>query len=517
MTDIVGSITANLTDFCIYLAIALVALIGIFKCVLPVSRVARRLRRGIHLLETATGEGRPVWQDVLFLGKEIQGPWRRFLVNAEQLDARGLNCNVEDYINDESVIYSVGHAQLADVIPSLLTSLGILGTFIGLMRGLSGLDMSDAAKTMDSIPQMIGGMTFAFMTSIAGISCSLLFNMLNRMANGSATSAIDDFTDAFADLVMQKPLEDNVQMIIQSEDRAALLRHMSADMGARVSEGIVSSVEKSLYPVTQSMNSFIMGQTQAQMDGVANIANQFIAQMHRMLGNQFVQLGQTLSQVNQAQTVSFESLDRTMAAADQILSGMNQLQDVNSRVMERFESYINTMEQAQESGSQFLTHGSSVLSGMLTASEENAAFMDSLKASQQELKASMRDYADWSGRVLNAVQQQADGTMAVTGDMTAKMDESSRRLSETYATFVEDLSGGFSRALGMFDENMHSMVSALNEKLEEIREMDQRPSAQAAKLQKETEGCVAALSRLQRAMTDVSAALEGKIRTAEGA
>ncbi len=235
-----------------------------------------------------------------------------------------------------------------------------------------------------------------------------------------------------------------------------------------------------------------------------------------MLGNQFVQLGQTLSQVNQAQTVSFESLDRTMAAADQILSGMNQLQDVNSRVMERFESYINAMEQAQESGSQFLTHGSQVLSGMLTASEENAAFMDTLKASQQELKTSMHDYADWSGRVLTAVQQQADGAMAVTGDMTAKMDESSRRLSETYAGFVEDLSGGFSRALGKFDENMRSMLSALNEKLEEIRALE-LPSSQNARLQKETEGCVTALSRLQRAMTDMSAALEGKARKAEDA
>ncbi len=243
MTGILENLAANLTDFLIYAAIATVALIGVFKCVLPVSRVARRLRRGIHLLETASGEGRPVWQDVLFLGKEIQGPWRRFLVNAEQLDARGLNCNVEDYINDDTVIYSVGHAQLAEIVPSLLTSLGILGTFIGLMRGLGGLDVSDAAKTMESIPQMIGGMTFAFMTSIAGISCSLIFNMLNRMALGSATGAIDDFTDAFADLVMQKPLEDNVQMICQQEDRSALLRRISADMGARVSEGIVSSVE----------------------------------------------------------------------------------------------------------------------------------------------------------------------------------------------------------------------------------------------------------------------------------
>ena len=178
---------------------------------------------------------------------------------------------------------------------------------------------------------------------------------------------------------------------------------------------------------------------------------------------------------------------------------------------------MRTLDQAQESSGEFLTHGSQVLSGMITASQEQADFMNSLKDAQRDMQSSMRDYADWSSRVLTAVQQQADGAMAVTGGMTAKMDESSRRLSETYAGFVEDLSGGFSRALGMFDENMHSILGALNEKLEEIRALEQHPNAQTAKLQKETEGCVTALSRLQRAMTDMSAALEGKIRTAEGA
>ncbi len=516
MHEIISKLAANMTDFMIYLAIALVALIGVCKCVLPVSRAARRLRRGVRLLETATGEGRPVWQDVLFLGKELQGSWRRFLVNAEQLDARGLNCNVEDYINDDTVIYSAGHAQLAEVVPSLLTSLGILGTFIGLMRGLGGLDMSDAAKTMESIPQMIGGMTFAFMTSIAGISCSLVFNMLNRMASGSAAGAIDEFTGAFADLVMQKPLEDNVQIICQSEDRAALLRHLSTEMGARVSEGVSASVEKSLYPITQSMNSFIMGQTQAQIDGVANIAAQFISQMHRMLGNQFVQLGQTLSQVNQQQTVSSESMERTMAAANQILSGMTQVQEVNRQMMERFESYIAAVEQAQESSGQFLTHGSQVLSGMMSASQEQAELLSSLKTAQQDMQSSMRDYADWSGRVLNAVQQQADGAMTVTGDMTGQLDSATRRLSETYASFVENLSGGFSRALGMFDENIHSVLGTLNEKLEDIRALADTAPVQSARLQKETEGCVTAISRLQRAVTELSAALEKKDDQAEG-
>lgn len=505
MSEPFARIVANLTDYLIYLATALVALIGLFKCVIPVRRAAHSLRRAVSLLETTSPAGdRPVWQDVLFLGKRMQATWRRFLVNAEQLDARGLNCNIEDYINDDTVIYAVGHAQLADVVPSLLTSLGILGTFIGLMRGLGGLDVSDAAKTMDSIPQMIGGMTFAFMTSIVGISCSLAFNMLNRMAYGSATRAIDEFNDAFIEIVMQKPLDDNVQAICQQEDHAALLRRLSTDMGARVSDGIVASVEKSLAPVTQSMNRFILGQTQAQMDGVGLIANQFVQQMNRSLGGQFAQLGQTLSAVNQAQTVSYDAMNQTMTAAKEILSATRQVQDTTRRVMERFEAYIDTIERAQESGGAFMTHGSQVLSGMMAASEEQYALLDKLKKSQEELQNSMRDYSQWSTQILNSVQRQADGALAVSGDIAGQLDASAKALSARYAAFADDLSGGFSKALAMFDENIHSVLGALGDKLNELKQLTAASPEQAARCRQETEGCIAALSRLQRALSDMT-------------
>ena len=510
MMEILQRLAANVTDFLIYLAIALVAVIGIMKCVLPVRRAAGRLRRGIRALEDNSGDNRPVWQDVMFLGREMQSSWRRFLVNAEQLDARGLNCNVEDYVNDDTVIDAVGHPQLAEVVPGLLTSLGILGTFIGLMRGLSGLDLNDAAKTMESIPQLIGGMTYAFTTSIAGVACSLLFHMLYRMANGSAARAIDDFNDAFTDLVMQKPLEDTVQLICQQEDRSALLRRMSGDLSARISEGIRSSVEQSLGPVAQSMNQFIMGQTQAQIDGVNQIANQFIAQMNRSLGNQFLQLGQTLSAVNQAQTVSYDSLERTMAAADQILAGMNQVQGTTQRVMERFEGYINTIQQAQDSSGAFLTHGSQVLSGVMTASQEQADFLKSLKNAQMELQKTMQEYAVWSTGVLNTVREQNEGAFTAAGKIAGKMETAGNQLADTYAGFVENLTGGFSRALGMFDENVHSVLAAMNEKLDEIKALSAGAPGQAAAYQKETAGCVAALSQLQRALTDMTQAIQGQ-------
>ena len=185
--------------------------------------------------------------------------------------------------------------------------------------------------------------------------------------------------------------------------------------------------------------------------------------------------------------------------------------------MQRFESYINTIDQAQESSSAFLTHGSQVLSGMITASQEQADFLSSIKSAQQELKTSMQDYADWSGRVLSAVQSQADGAMKVTGEMTAHMDESSQRLSQSYASFVENLSGGFSRALGMFDENIHEALGVLTEQLAQIQRLNDSPAVQTAKMQKETEGCIQAVSRLQRALTQMSAELEAQNKTNEPA
>lgn len=515
MIEIWNSLAGNITDFLVYLAIALVAVIGIVKCVLPVRRSARRLRRGIRSLEANTGDTRPVWQDALFLGRGMQGTWKRFLVNASQLDARGLNCNVEDYINDDTVIYSVGHAQLAEVVPSLLTSLGILGTFIGLMRGLSGLDLNDAAKTMESIPQLIGGMTYAFTTSIAGVACSLVFHMLSRMAYGSAVRAIDDFNGAFTDLVMQKPLDDSVQMICQQEDQSAMMRRIGSELSARVSEGILSSVEQSLAPVAQSMNQFIVGQTQAQIDGLNGIVNQFVAQMNLSLNNQFMQLGKTLAAVNQSQTVSHESLERTMAAADQILSGMAQVQSVTQRVMERFEAYIGTIEQAQDASGAFLTHGSQVLSGMIASSQEQEELLKRMKDAQQELQKTMQDYAVWSTGVLNTVREQNEGSFTAAGRIAGQMEKSGQQLAETYASFVQDISSGFSRALGMFDEDVHSVLTAMNEKLDELKRLSGRVPDQAARYQQETEGCIAAVSQLQRALTGMTEALTASGQKAE--
>ena len=263
----VTAILPDLADYLVYSAIAVVTLIGLFKCLIPLWKTTGALRRAISRLQANAGKTteKPVWQEARFVGKRLQDIWLRFLQNAEQLDRRGLPTNVEDYINDDTVTHGPGNATLAELIPNLLTSLGILGTFMGLSRGLSSLNFADASELIMGIPDLLGGMRFAFGTSVAGISCSIVFNMMNRISQGSSYRAIDDFVSSFTQLAMSRPLDNDVQMIIQNQDRNFMLQGINDTLVDRLAENVGRSITRAMNPVSESMDHFIVGATRNEI------------------------------------------------------------------------------------------------------------------------------------------------------------------------------------------------------------------------------------------------------------
>ncbi len=514
MTEILNSLAGNLIDVMIYGAIVIITVTGFAKCIFASRGCARVLRRAVRQLEVMTiREGsQPIWQDPLFLGRAMQTAWRRFLVNAEQLDSRGINCDVEDYINDDTVIYAHCHTQLGEVIPGILTSLGILGTFLGLVRGLGALDLTDASKTMEGISQMISGMNFAFGTSIAGCACSIAFNIFNRAAIGSTQKALDEFYEAFTEFVMQRPLSDNVQAICQQEDRAAFLRHAVNELGARMNEGVSDAVARSMTPVTQSVNQFIASETQSQLEGLGKIVNSFVAHMNASLDGQFTRLGQTLSAINQSQRMDYEALNGSLDAAAAIMGSMQEMNGAMRQIAGRFEDYAAELQSARDDQNQFADKTQALIESMHAATQEQADYLLSLRAGHDALQSSMKEYAQWSGRVLEAVHQQSGDTTAAAKQAAQAMQGSSRELAESYTSFVENISAGLARTMGMFEENMHGVVSLLDGRLESIektaRQAQNNYNMKNERLNESTEGLLTALSRLQRALGDMTQCVE---------
>ncbi|MCE5342109.1 MAG: MotA/TolQ/ExbB proton channel family protein [Eubacteriales bacterium] len=320
INELVAQVASQISGTLVYGAIALVSLVGILKCIYPVLRNGALLNRAVMKLERgAVGNERPVWREARFLGQAMRPDWQRFLLNAGQLDLRGMPCNAQEYINEDTVIYKPGHAQLAEMIPSLLTSLGILGTFMGLMQGLTNLDLGNAANTISSIPTLLGGMTFAFATSVAGISCSLCFNMVNRIAVGHAFKALDSFDEAFYELAMPRPLDAEVQMICQKQDDEANLQRAADQISSQMAGAVEMAVSRAVHPLTMSLDNFIQGTSREQVDGIKRIVNQFMQQMNASMSGQFSALADTLAMLNQNQTATHKNLQRTLAVAESLV------------------------------------------------------------------------------------------------------------------------------------------------------------------------------------------------------
>ncbi len=421
----VTAILPDLADYIVYGAIAVVTLIGLFKCLIPLWRTTASLRRAITRLQQNAGKNldKPVWQEARFVGRRLKGSWLRFLQNAEQLDRRGLPTNVEDYINDDTVTHGPGNAGLAELIPNLLTSLGILGTFMGLSRGLSSLNFADSAQLISGIPDLLSGMRFAFGTSVAGISCSLIFNMLNRISQGSSYRAIDDFVSSFTQLAMSRPLDNDVQMIIQNQDRNFMLQGINDTLADRLAENVGRAISRSMNPVAESMDRFIVAATRNQIEGVNHIVSRFLAEMDRSLGNQFSSLAQSLSILEQNQLQAARASGENLSAAEGIIRNAQTLQEITSHALDKFDKYMSTLNTIRERDENFDKRAADLLNDMHRESKEMASLLSGLTEKIQGLPA-------YDGSSVNDELKEIRHLMSSLNDQVKIVSETLARLTE---------------------------------------------------------------------------------------
>ena len=374
------AILPNIADYVVYGAIAVVTLIGLFKCLIPLWRTTAALRRAIVRLQQNAGKQleKPVWQEARFVGKRLKGSWLRFLQNAEQLDRRGLPTNVEDYINDDTVTHGPGNAGLAELIPSLLTSLGILGTFMGLSRGLSSLNFADATQLVEGIPNLLQGMRFAFGTSVAGISCSIVFNMLNRISQGSSYRAIDDFVTSFTQLAMSRPLDNDVQLICQNQDRNFMLQGINETLAERMAENVGRAVNRALSPVGDSIDRFIVAATRNQIDGVNHIVGRFLEEMDRRMGGQFAQLAGAMTSLTGAQMQAAQQTGETLENAQEIIRNARALEEMTNHILDKFDNYMGTINEVRDRDVNFEKRSTELLERMQEESKQLGKLMDDL-------------------------------------------------------------------------------------------------------------------------------------------
>lgn len=400
-------------DLIVYAAIGIVTLIGFLKCILPLLRTTRGLNTAIRKLEESTGEETTaLWHDESFVGKVLEATWQKFLLTEDEMEKRGLSCPVEDYINTRTVTKIPGNASLSELIPSLLTSLGILGTFIGLTRGLTGLDMTDANTLMNGIPILLDGMKAAFGTSVAGISCSLIFSMLNRALQGNSYHAIDSFIEVFTAKSGHKALDTDYQMVLQSNDRNRMLGSVTSGLEETVTSTVRSMMTETVDPLADAMEKHI----------------------------------------------------RSAKAMDTVSEDTARLRKMTEEVCQNYQAFLDHLREKETKDAEIAEASMKALDAMKRNVDAQNEMMQRLDASQQELIQAIRESQE-SGKQNT---ERMASTQATVSDDLAEAGETIRnageKLASSYEKFVSDTAIQLNGSLKTFTDSMMSMNALINQK-----------------------------------------------------
>lgn len=215
MVSFISNIFEHSGQLFIYLCMALIFIIGMVKCVFPMFTIKKALVRGAKQAGDRTSDGAYLYDDPGFFKCRYLDPWwERYIVNLREMRRANAECDVISFINSNTIILSNGHSQFAELLPGIMTSLGILGTFIGLVSGLNGLKVSGVTieEMQRSIAVLIEGMNGAFYTSIVGVICAVAFQMIRRLAIASATNALNHFVHV-CQSVVSRPYTQDTKLI----------------------------------------------------------------------------------------------------------------------------------------------------------------------------------------------------------------------------------------------------------------------------------------------------------------
>ena len=250
-------------------------------------------------LDVATVEEEGTLPEDLFGESQLDSRYtevRKFVKKSQS----GL-ADIEDYIN-EDVVDGLISKKMLDLIPDILTSLGILGTFIGLVVGLKDFEPSNYEAMTASVSSLVDGIKVAFLTSIYGLSLSLVFSYALKSAYGSLMDRLAEFMDHFHNTVIPSAEAEtrNIMVNYQEEQTKAIQK-----MSEQFSEHLANSFEKVITPSFRKMNQSmdILTETMAkgQEEMLKGLLNDFLSNMRENFQMEFDDFNQALESMTQVQ------------------------------------------------------------------------------------------------------------------------------------------------------------------------------------------------------------------------
>jgi len=382
------------------------------------------------------------------------GQWKKYYKRIEDKKKRE-RLNVSPYFGPEALYRAVGDRQILNIGGGIHTSIGVLGTFIGLAYGLSGLISLDPEHLKDGIQSLISGMTTAFFTSIVGLILSLLWLRFDRSSTKKLEAAIDWHSNKLTYLLDA----DDEELLLQR------LEEISRQQAEQFTTALTDLMEQQFTPFSEQLfHNFT--QMSEQMERQSELTSEQI----ELTRNQGSDLSTTLVESLQDSQESFvERLtsnvelmtNRFSELAEQLDNASDAYLKANEKnllLLEKTEAITNDLQPVTQQMEAVATALYDSKAALDVLQERQAELIPHLKVWNEEVLTYLKEFTALSERQIGEVTQQV-AYGKEQWESTAEMFEQTRlQLDGTMEHFAEGLEKGLTTTFQTFEKELVTVV-----------------------------------------------------------
>jgi hypothetical protein len=408
-------------------------------------------------------------------------------------------------------------------LPGILTALGIIGTFLGLISGLNQFDTTDTDKINDSVKALLHSVESAFVFSATAIGLATVVTVFEKFQAQLCAAELEKVTEAIDGLFDAGVGEEYLARLVQSssdnatqtkqlkdslvedlkvmlttlteshkQQNAAMVKSLfdsqqqaSLTMAEKISTSIQEALTEPLNHIAGSIQAVSGDQSSQVQNLLSDVLSAFMDKLDHSFGEQFNHIGVVLNQTVASMTemqLSFKNLveDMRHASIDSGKAAQEQIQQTLQTLNEHQANLQKGMADMLEGLSAAAANMSDQGQAAFNANDERQRlmedqmkqFIESIQAqvgqAQQtsiaEVSASLTQLSEHLNTVLNRFEENREKT-----DNASQATQ--QQLHEATRAFVADLSQQTSALLdGLKTDRSASMAAfeQLTSKTEKI-------------------------------------------------
>jgi ABC-type transporter Mla subunit MlaD len=370
-------------------------------------------------------------------------------------------------------------------LPGVLTGLGIIGTFAGLIQGLVNFNVSvdDAAAAQKQLQGLVGSVGHAFYVSALAIFLAMLITWIEKTLVTARYGQVEELRELIDGLFKGGAGEEYLQGLAQSsQDAATHVKHLRDTLVVDLKEVLTTLTERQIAAQAQHTGQMSVDVGQAISNAIAqpmktitdavekmgdrngdainklltDVLASFSAQMQEMFGGQMRGMADLLKQASESMKESalqFRQLASNMDAAGtntvdamgdklaKALDAMDARQSaMNARMGEFVEQIRNLVSQSQSETNQKLQEALSAVGSQV------ASVVETLRKQAEQADAAQGDrhrrFEQSTGQAISSLSSQVEQLLSQSMETNKSLQISVTALASATDRAISGLNSG---------------------------------------------------------------------------